>query len=51
MTIPTCEIQPMNKMMRTLSASMEVLFFCYGYAAVVAICQDSVDESSSWNSD
>ena len=51
MTIPTWEMQSMNKMTNMFSVSMEALIFVThidrSNAAVVAICQDIVDKSSS----
>ena len=44
-------MQPMTKITNMPSVSMEVLFLVTHYAAVVEICQDIVDKSSSWNSE
>ena len=58
MTIPTCEIQPMNKLTSLLSASTEVLPHTYvTHRPIGPCCNRSdmsgyiVDESSLWNSE
>ena len=46
-------MQPVNKMTNWLSGPRKYYFFVMHkkkYAAVVEICQDIVDKSSSWNS-